>query len=152
MARVSNLLSWFFFCMAGVLVTVAMLAVPENAFADDGDTWCATYCYGVCSGDITCIGNCTGPCHDGYYNCDDCANYSSPQDTYCNAGCLQAGKSCNAVSGNRRCDDGCYFDPKNATTCSITVLGSNTGCVLGMNNCATCVCSFNVTKDDCWCK
>jgi hypothetical protein len=35
MARLSSFLSCFFFCLAMVLMTVAMLSVPATAFADD---------------------------------------------------------------------------------------------------------------------
>src|SRR5947209_4522297 len=87
MARVSKLLSWFCFSLAGVLVTVAMLAVPENAFADAGTDWCNNYCLGVCGSDPMCYSSCFTPCEDGWQSCDLCGNYSGAQYTYCSAGC-----------------------------------------------------------------
>lgn len=91
MARLCTLLSWFFFCLTPVLVTVAVLAVPENAFADAGTEYCESYCKGQCGDDMTCFMNCNAACNGGWTSgCDFCSGKSGDEYTWCMAGCNAA--------------------------------------------------------------
>jgi hypothetical protein len=87
MGRASGFLSGLFFCLAAVLATVALLAVPETALADAGTDFCNSYCSAQCGSDLMCQTSCYSACYDGYYNCDDCASYSGNQYTWCMAAC-----------------------------------------------------------------
>ena len=150
MARVSNLLSWFFFCMAGVLITVATLAVPENAFAADAGMWCNNYCFAQCDGNLdpNCFPNCRAACIDGYGNCSDCTstNYSDPTLLAdCQAGCTAATVPC---PGNATCNNTCTTFPYGKCSndkedrCNAIAKTDCQGCFCAGNACSTgCTCN-----------
>ena len=88
MARFCACMSWFLFCLTPTLITVAALAVPEDAFAETGD--CADYCQKKCatnSDPYTCGMSCNSYCGS---SCDNCKFY--PQDqTNCEIDCAYGG-------------------------------------------------------------
>jgi hypothetical protein len=144
MARLLGLLTYFHMTLAMVLMTIAALAVPvQEARADLGDYCCGssdvpTCCYNWAM--TECVGD------PNYATC------MTTKQADCENNCSIV-KSCSAVSGMRRCDDGCYYDPVEPSKCSKTVKGSSTGCVIGDNTCALCICQFaDAKKEDCWCK
>lgn len=139
MARLSYFMSWFCFSLAGVLLTVAMLAVPENAFADPGTDYCTGYCngLGLSPGDyITCVAD----CKDGYYDCADCANYSGNEATWCNQGCAQGQNMCDKTN--------CV-----TTSCLDLPCVAAVGCkkITDPTNCGGCICMPNSSMTSCVC-
>ena len=99
MDRSCSLLSWFFFCMAAVLATVATLAVPENAFADTGSD-CANYCiaqgyYPGTSGFNNCVGSCCSATCGSDSGCKtNCCASACGSDSVCNSACSAAAVDC----------------------------------------------------------
>lgn len=140
MDRASNLLSCFFFCLACVLATVATLAVPQNAFADDPWTQCecipgenecwADCCLNVC-GDVECQASC---CEAVCKTDKDClaicaAQIKCPGNTKCDNGCsprkpgtcATSADHCFAVAKTMCNTCGCETDKLKMTTCECRV-------------------------------
>ena len=127
MARLCNLLSWFFFALAPVLVTLAFLAVPENAFADPGSCLCGI-------GDWACVTDCcqgdSGCCTDNCFGDADCLALCQAGPKNCKGCGNCAVKDCSGLSGLD------YLD------CILT-LGACWGpgnCSLLLPSCANCSC------------
>ena len=158
MRRLSKVFSWFLGSLAAVLATVATLAVPDNAFADTG-TVCAWNCnpWGVGTTKYReCLGDCCSDKSAGDTGADatccESACATDPDPMTCKETCQAGQKLCQAQSGNRVCDKGCYYN-NNMDKCDITIGGSITGCVIGGNSCALCKCDWaDANKIDCWCK
>ena len=108
MARVLSVLAWFHVSLAMVLATVALLAVPQSAFAESG---CPLNCknwYGLGNSDYwNCIAGCCDQ-EDPENREQCCSNYCNPSDT--------------------DCPNECYLVPP--TPCQTLVIGGTaSGCV-----------------------
>jgi hypothetical protein len=126
MAHVKSLLSRFHISTAMMLATVAFLAIPESAFADD-PTKCAEACGP--SGSITywaCIANCCNTDDPGDPKC--CENLCDPSDPGCVAGCNNGLLMCCELSGS---------DPMN---CPLSGRLCPGGCDTTSNGCLNCAC------------
>jgi len=171
MARLYALLSYFHVALAMVLLTVAALAVPENAFADE-PVACAmpvpgepgydcyfndpegmgTCCAGKCGGDTACTeACCCGACSLNYavgsteYN--DCVSR-------CNAASQLA--ACDAVGKDMSCNDQCHRTAGTIAACRGQEIGQPGTC-LKKAGCYGCKCNpffdpteAGVMKCFCW--
>jgi hypothetical protein len=141
MARFTSLMWCFHISLALLLATLAVLAVPERAFADTGS--CGGFCSSYCDGDPVCLNDCNAACEDGYGDCSNCSEYSGANQTYCMAGC-------DAAQGTAMCDSACNGCTRN-TFCdgkvgldwllcvSVEPLCSGT-CSAILTNCRSCSC------------
>jgi hypothetical protein len=135
MARFSTQVSWFFLWLGCALLTVAMLAVPENALADAGSD-CASECAkkwtpgtsdyyvclaGCCDGKCPLDKDCATTCCDSacvnesnYEACmAGCTNNAS-WTCFLNCGCSSSYPYCSIIFGTIKCK-GCtcylgFFD------------------------------------------
>ena len=142
MARFCACMSWFLFCLTPTLITVAALAVPENAFAvyAECQRWCGTQ-----YSDPTDVENCSMYC--SMCGCDSLPEQDRPNClTSCGftAGIKCPGNSCdNTKNANTRCTLKEYpmYCSQGAYTCSQDQL-----------KCSTCGCTGNMDTMKCWCK
>ena len=142
MNRFLALAAWFPVSLAMVLATVAILAVPERAFADDGSDYCTSYCASQCDPmDKDCLKTCGGYCYAGYYDCDFCKSLSGGDYYWCMAGCNAAPVPCCELS---------LSDPKNcnlyggvlctAGSCDLTAPCAICACLKTINSSVPCGC------------
>jgi hypothetical protein len=122
MARVSNFLSLFFFSLGTVLVTLAVLAVPENAFADAGSD-----CAASCASDWT-------PGTPDYYTCLEgcCGKGCTPGNLVgCQVACCDS--ACSGASNYSECLAACSADVCDVANCAVSCDVKN--CIASGNNC-----------------
>jgi hypothetical protein len=150
MSRALYFLSCFFASLTMVLVTVAFLAVPSTAFADDATDFCTPYCNDACPdpNDLSCQPTCMGACTAGYYDNADCVNwcagtYSGAQYTDCVDGCTAVSVNCSVDGGDSNCMSGggtpstCEPPQEEYRNCHGSV--------------KVCWCEWNTTKKNCYC-
>jgi hypothetical protein len=93
--RVSDLLSCFFCSFACVLATVAVLVVPQTAFADleECQIWCDAQYPGQGSDYSACVKICE-------YTCPECAALSGQDRIDCMDQCMAAAGYCVSLQSN----------------------------------------------------
>lgn len=141
MVRLLTFLSWSSISLAMVLATVAVLAVPENAFA-------AGTCQSDCkkkwgtgnSSYWNCIADCCNSLDAGNLNC--CADRCDSGDSACQANC-QAGLFYYTSCAPPLTNNGCPFNNGNAAGCpGIT-------CAISPSHSCLCVYDFGTTNCNC---
>jgi hypothetical protein len=158
MPRVCQVMTWFCFSLAGVLLTVAMLALPENAFADTGGD-CVTSCTALWTPGSPDYYTCLGNCCNGYSGGDSyldgtccssaCAGDSNPTACAATCGAGFGGGSCKTTNKNDDyCNKVCRVPSGSSETC--TVMGSG-GCNIEGDVCSKCKCDWRSNFKECLC-
>ncbi len=150
MARLLMIFSRFHISVAMVLATIAYLAVPENAFADDPKV-CAANCettFGIDNPHYwNCVAGCCNTDDPGDPNC--CSELCDPADPDCVTNC--------SAMLTTLCEKGdCELsisDPKNCHLQKASNCAAG-GCVTTGAKCSTaCSCLFSVGSSvPCWCQ
>lgn len=140
MARLSSFLSCFFICVAAVLATVAMLAVPESAFADAGSD-CVTSCTALHTPGTSEYYQCIADCCNGDA---DCCSSACGMDPICQTTCAGGGPPCPYTDTcNTTCNSNqCKQVSSKPTTC---VAPGRVGC--GGGECIKCLCDYRLKCD-----
>jgi hypothetical protein len=147
--------NWLWISVVMVLATLAGLAVPPTALADDAGDWCTFYCNDFCAGKgKTCMMSCWATCYNGYSNgCDSCSGLSGDAYTECIAGCTEA------ISAAAPCKIG-YCEVSGFNRCNLTDPNDDPPCAGGecstaAPNCSgSCECRYTIVLSSvkCWCQ
>jgi hypothetical protein len=147
MFRLYFLGSWCCTSLALVLAVLAILAVPEEAFADSGacDS-CATSCTNQCGSDNDCYEVCMTGC------LNVCCSQQCGSDPTCWNSCCQ-----DACGSDQTCLNNCLvafcsrMDCETPNCLSLPCSNDNTGCNKTPGSCNDCNCKLDQNMNGCEC-